>query len=127
MISQMDQWMENYARVAKEKFNKADPEYPGAGAAGGMGFAFMSFTDAVLESGIKIVLDEIGLDKDVQNADVVITGEGRLDRQTSMGKARWEWLSWQNSTTSPLLRFRDALQKRPLSVMKRESTPFSRY
>ena len=87
MISQMDQWMENYARVAKEKFNKADPEYPGAGAAGGMGFAFMSFTDAVLESGIKIVLDEIGLDKDVQNADVVITGEGRLDRQTSMGKA----------------------------------------
>lgn len=87
MVSLMDQWMENYARVAKEKFNKADPEYPGAGAAGGMGFAFMSFTDAVLESGIKIVLDEIGLDKDVRNADVVITGEGRLDGQTAMGKA----------------------------------------
>lgn len=87
MVSLMDQWMENYARVAKEKFDKADPEYPGAGAAGGMGFAFMAFTDAVLESGIKIVLDEIGLDKDVRNADVVITGEGRLDGQTAMGKA----------------------------------------
>lgn len=87
MVSRMDQWMENYARVAKEKFDKADPEYPGAGAAGGMGFAFMAFTDAVLESGIKIVLDEIGLDKDVRNADVVITGEGRLDGQTAMGKA----------------------------------------
>lgn len=87
MVSLMDQWMENYARVAKEKFDKADPEYPGAGAAGGMGFAFMSFTDAVLESGIKIVLEEIGLDKDIRNADVVITGEGRLDGQTAMGKA----------------------------------------
>lgn len=87
MVSLMDQWMENYARVAKEKFDRADPEYPGAGAAGGMGFAFMAFTDAVLESGIKIVLDEIGLDKDIRNADVVITGEGRLDGQTAMGKA----------------------------------------
>lgn len=87
MVSLMDQWMENYARVAKEKFDRADPEYPGAGAAGGMGFAFMAFTDAVLESGIKIVLEEIGLDKDIRNADVVITGEGRLDGQTAMGKA----------------------------------------
>lgn len=87
MVSRMDQWMENYARVAKEMFDKATPEYPGAGAAGGMGFAFMTFTDAVLESGIKIVLEEIGLDKDIRNADVVITGEGRLDGQTAMGKA----------------------------------------
>lgn len=87
MVSRMDQWMENYARIVKKQFEKADPEYPGAGAAGGMGFAFMAFTDAALEPGIKIVLDEIGLDEDIQNADVVITGEGCLDGQTAMGKA----------------------------------------
>jgi glycerate kinase len=79
--------MDNYAKVTKERFEKADPEYPGAGAAGGMGFAFMAFTDAVLESGIKIILEEIGLEKEIQNADVVITGEGCLDGQTAMGKA----------------------------------------
>lgn len=87
MVSRMDRWMKNYARKAKEKFDKADPEYPGAGAAGGLGFAFLTFTDAVLESGIKIVLEEIGLERDLCDADVVITGEGRLDGQTAMGKA----------------------------------------
>lgn len=58
-----------------------------SGAAGGLGFAFLSFTNAVLESGIKIVLEETGLEKYMENADIVITGEGRLDGQTAMGKA----------------------------------------
>ncbi|MBQ2403826.1 MAG: glycerate kinase, partial [Lachnospiraceae bacterium] len=58
MISQMDQWLGNYAKLAASKFPKANAEYPGTGAAGGMGFAFLTFTNAVLESGIKIILDE---------------------------------------------------------------------
>lgn len=87
MIAQMDCWMENYAKIAKERFEGADAEYPGAGAAGGMGFAFLAFTDAVLESGISIVLKELNLKEDMKEADLVITGEGRLDEQTAMGKA----------------------------------------
>lgn len=59
----------------------------GTGAAGGLGFAFLSFTNAVLESGIKIVLEETCLEKYMENVDIVITGEGRLDGQTAMGKA----------------------------------------
>ena len=66
---------------------KADSEYPGTGAAGGMGFAFLSFTNAVLESGIQIVLEETRLEDYVKDADIVITGEGCLDGQTVMGKA----------------------------------------
>lgn len=87
MVVQMDLWMKNYAQVTKKQFPKADPEYPGAGAAGGMGFAFMAFTRGALESGIKIVLKEIELEKEFRDADVVVTGEGRLDGQTAMGKA----------------------------------------
>lgn len=87
MIKKMDQWLYNYAELAKKKFEKADPEKPGAGAAGGMGFAFLTFTNAVLESGIKIILEETRLADDLKEADVVITGEGRLDGQTAMGKA----------------------------------------
>ena len=87
MITQMDKWMENYAALAEKKNTKADLYQAGAGAAGGLGFAFLSFTNAVLESGIKIVLEETGLEKDMENADIVITGEGRLDGQTAMGKA----------------------------------------
>ena len=87
MILQMDQWLKNYAKLARELNPAADREYPGTGAAGGLGFAFLSFTNAVLESGIKIVLEETRLEDFVKDADVVITGEGRLDGQTVMGKA----------------------------------------
>ncbi len=52
-----------------------------------MGFAFLTFTNAVLEPGIRIVLDELNLEEDLKCADVVVTGEGRLDGQTAMGKA----------------------------------------
>jgi glycerate kinase len=87
MIMQMDKWLNSYARLAAQSFPKADPDFPGTGAAGGMGFAFLTFTNAVLESGIKIVLEETRLEEYVKNADIVVTGEGRLDGQTVMGKA----------------------------------------
>lgn len=87
MITQMDQWLNDYAKLTSEKYKKADAEYPGTGAAGGLGFAFLSYTNAVLESGIKIVLEETKLEDYIKNADMVVTGEGRLDGQTIYGKA----------------------------------------
>lgn len=87
MIKTMDAWLEHYAETAKTVSGKADKDYPGAGAAGGLGFAFLSFTNAVLKSGIQIVLEEIAIENDIKNADIVVTGEGRLDSQTVMGKA----------------------------------------
>ena len=59
---------------------------PGAGAAGGLGYAFLMFLNAELRSGISIVLDEVGLEQAIVNVDLVGTGEGRLDAQTLMGK-----------------------------------------
>lgn len=87
MIYQMDKWLASYAELVSEKYEKADANYPGTGAAGGLGFAFLSFTNAVLESGIKIVLEETRLEENIKDADIVITGEGRLDGQTIYGKA----------------------------------------
>ena len=87
MIEQMDQWLSNYAKLTSDKYEKADAEYPGTGAAGGMGFAFLAYTNAVLQSGISIVLEETKLEEYVKDADVVVTGEGRLDGQTVFGKA----------------------------------------
>lgn len=82
MITQMDSWLAKYAQLAQ-----GDADYSGTGAAGGLGFAFLTFLPAVLESGIQIVLEETHLEDYVRNADLVITGEGRLDKQTVMGKA----------------------------------------
>lgn len=87
MVREMDQWLADYAKLAANCSERADAEHPGTGAAGGLGFAFLTFTNAVLESGIKIVLEETKLEQYIQDADIVITGEGRLDGQTAMGKA----------------------------------------
>lgn len=87
MIADMDKWLGDYAALAAKTFPKANALYPGTGAAGGMGFAFLTFTNAILQSGISIVLEETKLEEYIKDADVVVTGEGRLDAQTVMGKA----------------------------------------
>jgi len=87
MIQDMDYWLDRYAALAKKVSSKADKDCAGAGAAGGLGFAFLSFTNATLKSGIQIILDEINIEADIKNADIVVTGEGRLDSQTVQGKA----------------------------------------
>lgn len=87
MVADMDGWLKNYSKIVKEKYPDADCEYPGTGAAGGLGYAFFNFTNSKLESGIKIVLDETKLEEYVKDTDIVVTGEGRLDHQTVMGKA----------------------------------------
>ena len=87
MVKELDEALLQYAELSKETFDHADRLYPGTGAAGGMGFAFLTYTNAVLESGIKIVLEETGLEEVMKDADFVITGEGRLDSQTALGKA----------------------------------------
>lgn len=87
MVRKMDQWMVHYATMTQQFVTKADPNQKGAGAAGGLGFAFQTFLNASLEPGINIVLEETELEKEIKKADFVITGEGRLDDQTVMGKA----------------------------------------
>lgn len=87
MIVKMDAWLENYAEITESVSGKANKDHAGAGAAGGLGFAFLAYTNATLKSGIDIVLEEINIVDDIKAADIVITGEGRLDSQTVMGKA----------------------------------------
>ena len=86
-IKLMDAWLSKYAEIAKSVFPNAQPNYPGSGAAGGLGFALMTFLGGVLESGIKIILSKTRLEEYVKTADIVVTGEGRLDSQSIMGKA----------------------------------------
>lgn len=87
MAADMDKWLKGYALLAGTVSDKADENAEGAGAAGGLGFAFLAFLNSRLESGIKLILEEIRLEEDVRDSDIVVTGEGRLDSQTVMGKA----------------------------------------
>ena len=87
MVAQMDSWLQNYADIVKTVLPHSDQNMPGAGAAGGIGFAFAAFLNGKLVSGIDLILREIDIETHIQTADIVITGEGRLDAQTVMGKA----------------------------------------
>ena len=101
MLPILESGMRNFARVTAQmiKNNSSAEETdidklcdmlankPGAGAAGGLGFAFSCFTPSELVPGIELILNTINFENDVKDADIVITGEGRLDHQTAMGKA----------------------------------------
>ncbi len=83
-----DKKVEHFADKTKEYLGNDYRIKEGAGAAGGLGFAFLSyFPNVELKPGIDIVLDAISLEQEVKAADIVITGEGLLDSQTAMGKA----------------------------------------
>lgn len=87
IVKELDKGLKNFAEVVKNDLGKDIAHIEGAGAAGGLGFGFLGFLNSKLESGIKIILDEIKLEEVVKDTDIVITGEGRLDNQTAMGKA----------------------------------------
>lgn len=85
-VQQLDAALGNYARVLKKQLGSDAALRPGSGAAGGLGCVFMAFFNAEVKPGIELVLDTIGFDKHVREADLVITGEGRLDAQSAYGK-----------------------------------------
>ena len=85
-VAEMDRWMEAYSQLVKEHFPSADPSAAGAGAAGGLGFAFSVFLQGRMESGAKIVGEYLKIEDKIRHSDLVITGEGCLDGQSTMGK-----------------------------------------
>lgn len=78
--------MVHYAGVVKEQLGIDAVDMPGAGAAGGLGFALKVFLNATLKSGIETVLDLIDFDSYLEGTDLVVTGEGRMDWQSAYGK-----------------------------------------
>ncbi len=86
MVIALDKGMQSFAGIILSRLGKDISAQPGSGAAGGLGGAFSAFLDAELKSGIEMVLDATGFDDIIRNADLVITGEGKMDSQTPKGK-----------------------------------------
>ncbi|MFA1820152.1 glycerate kinase [Virgibacillus oceani] len=87
IIKTLDSALYHYAKVLKKQLSINIIDVPGAGAAGGLGAGLLAFLQGKLRPGIEVVLEAIDLEKELQNADLVITGEGKTDEQTSFGKA----------------------------------------
>lgn len=87
MVIELDAALKNFASKAGKATGKDVAEYPGAGAAGGLGAGLLFFTNATLRPGVEIILETTGFESLVKSAQLVITGEGRTDFQTAFGKA----------------------------------------
>ena len=83
----LDKGIEHFAYQTEKFIGKDYSLQKGSGAGGGIGFAFLSYLQAEFSSGIQFVMDKLSIEEIIQKADIVITGEGRLDVQTGMGKA----------------------------------------
>jgi glycerate 2-kinase len=87
MVTELDDNLLHFADLINRDLGIQVDIQPGAGAAGGMGAALLAFCGSMLRPGIEIVMDTVGLEAAVRDADLVITGEGRIDSQTLHGKA----------------------------------------
>jgi glycerate kinase len=85
-VMKLDKGLINFARIVMEKYGKDVSHLPGAGAAGGLGAGAVAFLNATLKPGTDLCMDITGFEEIMRNADLIITGEGRLDNQTFHGK-----------------------------------------
>lgn len=86
MVQILDRNLEHYAQIIKEQLGLDLKDVPGAGAAGGLGAGLLAFTGAELKTGVETILDTVKFDQMLEQADLVITGEGRIDKQSLYGK-----------------------------------------
>lgn len=86
MVQQLDQSLTHYADIVEKMIGMRIRHLPGTGAAGGIGAAFLGFFNATLNPGISLVMETIRFEDLIKDADLVITGEGKLDSQTLHGK-----------------------------------------
>jgi glycerate kinase len=86
MVARLDENLAHYARIVNNQMDRDISAIPGSGAAGGLGAGLMAFLDAKLVSGFELVADTVLLEEKIAVADLVITGEGKMDHQTQFGK-----------------------------------------
>lgn len=110
-IKQMDEWLFSYAKLTERMLGKAYENVAGVGAAGGLGFAFLAYLNGKLRSGIELVASVTGLEENIRSADIVVTGEGRLDGQTGMGKAPVGVAKIAKKYSLPVIAFSGAVTK----------------
>jgi len=87
MVERLEKGLSNLARVIRKELSVSIENLPGSGAAGGLGAGLYAFLGAKMESGVELVMRIAGLEDRIKKVNLVITGEGQLDRQTLYGKA----------------------------------------
>lgn len=105
MVKQLDQNFGYFADVVAGQFGRDYRHVAGAGAAGGLGFGLMAFTAASIRSGVELMIEQVQLSKKIAQADYVLTGEGKIDSQTSLGKTPFGVAQLARKFNKPVIAF----------------------
>lgn len=116
MVEVLDEGLQNLSAIASAAFEKDISNQPGAGAAGGLGAGCLWFLNAALKDGVSIVIEQTRIAERIQNADLVITGEGKVDEQTLSGKVVKGLADFCNINNVPLAVVCGTLQITPQQV-----------
>ncbi|MDR3061744.1 MAG: glycerate kinase [Dysgonamonadaceae bacterium] len=103
MIRELDTGMQSLSEVIKKTTGKDISKFPGTGAAGGLGGGFLAFLNATLKPGIELLLDTLHFQDKIKNTDLIVTGEGRADKQTAMGKVPFGILKEAKKQNIPVI------------------------
>ena len=105
MVKQLDQNLCHFADVVAQQFGRDYRHVAGAGAAGGLGFGLMAFTAASIRSGVELMIEQVQLNEKIAQADYVLTGEGKIDSQTSLGKTPFGVAQLAKQFNKPVIAF----------------------
>lgn len=105
MVKQLDQNLGHFADVVAGQIGCDYRHVAGAGAAGGLGFGLMAFTAASIRSGVELMIEQVQLSEKIAQADYVLTGEGKIDSQTSLGKTPFGVAQLARKFNKPVIAF----------------------
>lgn len=105
MVNQLDQNLGHFADVVARQIGRDHRHVAGAGAAGGLGFGLMAFTAASIRSGVELMIEQVQLSEKIAQADYVLTGEGKIDSQTSLGKTPFGVAQLAKQFNKPVIAF----------------------
>jgi glycerate kinase len=115
-IEYLDKGLKHFLNIVKQTEGGPDPQTPGAGAAGGMGFGSLYFLAATLKRGADLVFDLLNLNEKLSWADLVVTGEGMIDSQTAHGKMVQRLCQYAARQNTPVIAFCGRLNANPEQV-----------
>ncbi|WP_286862165.1 MULTISPECIES: glycerate kinase [Acinetobacter] len=105
MVQQLDRNLNHYANLVEASLGISIKNVAGSGAAGGLGFGLMAFADAKLQSGVELIIEQSRLAEKIAQADYVLTGEGKIDSQTALGKTPFGVAQVAQQFNKPVLAF----------------------
>ncbi len=102
-VKLLDKGLRHIANLFEKKFGKKTGDYPGDGAAGGLGAGIRAFLNGKLVMGAEFLAQKLNLESRIRANDLIITGEGRFDKQSSFGKVVWQVMKYARQSNKPLL------------------------